>query len=76
MDTTYSTPISITLHIALCEGRASSEIQLKASEIKALTSCLVNYLRMEVMIKLTLINFILSCMSHAHGFEYSEKLEA
>lgn len=36
MDTT-STPISITLHMALCEGHTSSEIQLKASEMKALT---------------------------------------
>lgn len=36
MDTTYSTPISITLHMALCEGHTTSEIQLKASEMKAL----------------------------------------
>lgn len=35
MDTT-STPISITLHMALCEGHTGSEIQLKASEMKAL----------------------------------------
>lgn len=37
MDTTYSTSISITLHMALCEGQATSEIKLKASEMKALT---------------------------------------
>lgn len=36
MDTT-STPVSITLHMALCEGHTGSEIQLKESEIKALT---------------------------------------
>lgn len=36
MDTTYSTPIFISLHMALCEGHTTSEIQLKAPEMKAL----------------------------------------
>lgn len=35
MDTTYSTLISITLHMAPCEGHTTSEIQLKASGMKA-----------------------------------------
>lgn len=53
MDTTDSTPISITLHVALCEGHTTSEIRLKAAEMNALT-------------KLTIINFILSFMSCMH----------
>lgn len=61
MDTTDSTPISITLHVALCEGHATSEIRLKAAEMKALTK--------------TVINFILSCMSCTCGVEYGEKLK-
>lgn len=34
MDTTPA-PISIRLHMELCEGRATSDIQIKVSEINA-----------------------------------------
>ena len=35
MDTAYSTAISIALHMAQCEGRATSENWLKARGMKA-----------------------------------------
>lgn len=77
MDTTYSMPISITLHMALCEGHTTSEIQLKAAEMKAVTLHALCTIRWwEVMIKLTNNNWILSCMSHESAFEYSVKLKA
>lgn len=35
MDTTYSTPVSISFRVATCEGHTASEIQHKSSEMKA-----------------------------------------
>lgn len=35
METTYSTTFSITFYILLCEGHSTSEVQIKASGMKA-----------------------------------------
>lgn len=59
MDTTYSTPISITPHMVLCEGHTNLRNPTQSFRNESVGSlCLVNYRRMEVTIKLTVINIM------------------